>query len=308
MIILSAYLLDSLMGDPQGYPHPVRVMGRMEELMERFARERVKGSQAEAKAGIAITAAITVGSWLVARLLSMGPAGAVIESLLMYTSLARVDLERTSLKVAESLERGNLDQARNSLRALVGRDVEVLDEKEITAAVVESVAENFVDGVFSPLFWGALGGAPAAMAFKAISTLDSMMGYRDERYLHMGRCAARADDCANYLPARISIGLIACAALLCGYRSGDSLRVALRDRLNHPSPNSGHPEAAFAGALGIKLGGPHFYKGHRRDLPFIGEERRGLEPGHIREAVRLMNIASLLALLLAVVVAAREGK
>jgi adenosylcobinamide-phosphate synthase len=306
--LVAAYALDARLGDPEGYPHPVRMMGRSIEALERALRARCRDQEDEIYAGCLLAGAVVGGACLCARLAMALPGRPLMEALLIYTALARKNLEDSALRVAGHLEEGRVEEARAELISLVGRDREQLDENAICAAAVESVAENFVDGVLVPLLWAAWGGAPAALAFKAISTLDSMIGHRDERYLHLGKCAAWMDDLAVFAAARLSVPLIALAARLCGQDGAAALRVGLRDRLNHPSPNSAHPEAAFAGALGVSLGGTAFYGGKPRVLPRIGEGQWMLEPVHIREAVRLLNTASVLGLGLAVMLGLRRKR
>lgn len=302
----AAYTLDALAGDPPEYPHPVRFMGKLTEFLERRARRSCDSQHEETYAGLGLALIVAGGTYIIARLLLMLPGKNLTETLLLYTSLARKDLARSSLQVADALEKGDVGEARQLLRSLVGRDVDCLDAHAIARATVESVAENFVDGVFSPLLWAAAGGAPAALAFKAISTLDSMVGHRDEQYLNLGRFSARMDDVANFPAARLSIPLIAMASFFSGYDARMAFRMGTRDRLKHDSPNSAHPEAVFAGALGLKLGGPSRYGGGWRNLPEIGEGTLKAGPRHIRNAVRLLNTASFLGLLLAMIWSRRK--
>lgn len=294
--IAAAYLLDALWGDPPGYPHPVRLLGRCIRFLEEKMAPEDRGSEGAWYAGCALAGIVVGGAWIGARALTSLPGGAVAEALLLYACLARKDLEKSALRVAEAVEIGDLDEARRRLASLVGRDTRPLDRGGICRAAVESTAENLVDGVLAPLFWAVWGGAPAALAFKAVSTLDSMIGYRDERYRKLGWCSARLDDLAVFPVARLSIPLVAAAARLRGHDERRALLVGLRDRLRHQSPNSAHAQAAFAGALGLRLGGASLYGGRVRELPEIGEGTREAEPGHVREAVGLLNTASLLGL------------
>ncbi|MBC7246256.1 MAG: cobalamin biosynthesis protein CobD [Actinobacteria bacterium] len=301
--IAAAYLLDALWGDPRGYPHPVRAMGACIGFLDRAMIPADRAGERARRAGCALTGMVVAGSWLCARALLSLPGGTWLETLVLYTCLARKDLEGSALRVAEALEAGDLPRARRLLGDLVGRDTEVLDGHGVCRAAVESVAENYVDGVLAPLLWMALGGAPAATAFKAASTLDSMLGHRDERHLVPGWCSARLDDLFVFPAARMSIPLVSAAAFLCGLDGREAWRTGWRYRLCHESPNSAHPEAAFAGALGVGLGGRDTYRGKVRVLPEIGEGTRGLTPRHVREAVRLLNAASHLGLLLALLLA-----
>ncbi len=301
--LIAACLLDRLLGDPEGYPHPVRVMGWCIERLEASLAPRGREGAAALCAGCAIATALSAGAWTAARLILSLPGAALAETLLLYTALAGKELERCALRVVGDLEAGDVAAAKKDLAALAGRDPEGLGEAGICRAVVESVAESYTDGVLAPLLWGALGGAPAAMAFKAVSTLDSMLGHRDPAHLRLGWCSARLDDLAVFAAARISLLLTAAAARLCGYDHRAALRVGMRDRLAHPSPNSAHAEAAFAGALGLKLGGADRYAGARRELPEIGEGTREAGTEHVRQAVRLMRTASRLGLCLAALLA-----
>jgi adenosylcobinamide-phosphate synthase len=304
--LVAAYGLDSILGDPEGYPHPVRLMGRAIEYLEGRLRPRDGDAGKEMRAGCRLAATLVGGTWLAARAVRSLPGGEIGETFFLYTSIARRDLNRSALRVAESLERGEIAAARDQLKALAGRDAARLSENEICKAVVESIAENFVDGVLVPLMWGARGGAPGAMAFKAVSTLDSMIGHRDDKYYHFGACSARMDDAAVYPWARLSVPLIAVAALMSGENAVAAFAVAGRDGAKHESPNSGLPEAAFAGALGLKLGGSSSYGGRMRRLPEIGEGTGKVTTAEVRRALRLLDRASLLALGLAVVLATRR--
>ncbi len=298
LLVAAALLLDLLLGDPRGYPHPVRVMGwaieRLEGPLRRSFRPRL--------AGAVLWAVVTGSSFLAAQgLILLGTAlhrwaGLGVHLLLLWTALALRDLDRESRDVYEALKDGDLPRARRMLSRIVGRDTDGLPRSEVIRAAVESVAENTVDGVLSPIFYALLGGAPLAMAFKAASTLDSMVGHRDERYREFGTVSARTDDLLNFLPARISACLIPVAALLLGMDWRESWRCILRDRKKSPSPNAGVPEAAFAGALGIALGGPLSYGGRRYELPEIGPRSKGREPEDILRAMRLTYITTFLFL------------
>ena len=298
LLVAAALLLDLLLGDPRGYPHPVRVMGwaieRLEGPLRRSFRPRL--------AGAVLWAVVTGSSFVAAQgLILLGATihrwvGLGVHLLLLWTALALRDLDRESRDVYEALKDGDLPRARRMLSRIVGRDTDGLPRSEVIRAAVESVAENTVDGVLSPIFYALLGGAPLAMAFKAVSTLDSMVGHRDERYREFGTVSARADDLLNFLPARISACLIPVAALLLGMDWRESWRCILRDRKKSPSPNAGIPEAAFAGALGIALGGPLSYGGRRYELPEIGPRSKDREPEDILRAMRLAYITTFLFL------------
>jgi len=298
-LIWAALFLDLLLGDPRGYPHPVRVMGWAIERLEGPLRQSFRPRLA----GAVLWAVVTGSSFVAAQgLILLGATihrwvGLGIHLLLLWTALALRDLDREARDVYEALKDGDLLQARRMLSRIVGRDTEALPRSEVIRAAVESVAENTVDGVLSPIFYALLGGAPFAMAFKAVSTLDSMVGHRDERYREFGTVSARADDLLNFLPARVSACLIPVAAALLGMKGRESWRCILKDRKNTPSPNAGIPEAAFAGALGIALGGPISYGGKEYVIPTIGVPRRDREPEDILRAIRLAYLTTFLFLL-----------
>ncbi|MDP2958902.1 MAG: adenosylcobinamide-phosphate synthase CbiB, partial [Longimicrobiales bacterium] len=306
--IVAAYALDAAVGDPEDYPHPVRLMGKLVESIEGSAKRLGESALIGKLAGAAITSVLVGTAYLAARVLLALPGGRATEVLLIYTTIARKDLARSALRVARALEEGDVGRARTEVASLVGRDTGNLDECAVARATVESVAENLVDGVLSPLQWAAVGGAPAAVAFKAVSTLDSMVGHRGRGHINVGWFSARLDDIANFLAARAAVPLIAAASVLCGLDGTAAVRIGMRDRLKHESPNSAHAEAAFAGALGLGLGGPSRYEGEVRELPEIGEGTRDAGPDHIREAVMLMNIASAIGLAVSAGLARREGR
>jgi adenosylcobinamide-phosphate synthase len=306
--IAIAMLLDLAFGDPRWMPHPVRLIGRLIEVLEGAARRaipdvRLAGSLTALAviltAALATGALIGVAGWLHPRL------GDAVSILLLYTTLAARDLADHSNGVYRALARFDLAEARRLVSWLVGRDTERLTEPEVVRAAVESVAENTVDGIIAPLFFAALGGPVAAMAYKAASTLDSMIGYRNERYIDFGRTAARIDDGANWLPARLAAPIIAAAAAVTGQRASEAWRIARRDGRKHISPNAGIAEAAFAGALGVRLGGVMQRRGRPVDLPEIGDPVVALARGQILAANRMMFAATAIAAV--VFLAARWG-
>ncbi len=296
--ILFAFSLDLLLGDPKDWPHPVRWMGTMIIWSENFWRKTI-ASEFWAGAGMALSLVVSV--WLAANiflqtLMQLGEvfywAGSAI---LIYYCLSVRSLAEGGMRVAKALGLGELESARKQLSAIVGRDTESLDTAGVVRATVETVSENFVDGVLAPLFFVIVGGPAAALAYKVVNTLDSMVGYKNERYKRFGTFSARLDDVANFIPARLSLFPIAFSAMLCNKSSLMAIRMCLRDARNHSSPNSGFPEAAFAGALNLRLGGPSFYNGVLVEKPFIGEEEQPPQCGKIKEAVYLMVASSLVA-------------
>jgi adenosylcobinamide-phosphate synthase len=225
----------------------------------------------------------------------VGVAG---EAVLAWFCLAARSLHRESKQVADALEAGDLEGARQLLSQIVGRDTAELSEEQVWRATVETVAENSSDGVVAPLFFLMLGGPLAALAYKAVNTLDSMVGYRNERYLHFGWAAARLDDLVNWLPARLTGGLICCCAHSIGLSGQGAWRIMERDGRKHSSPNAGIPEAAVAGALGVRLGGSSSYFGQLVEKPFIGEPLQPLDTRAWRGSIRLMYGAEMLLVFL----------
>lgn len=296
-----AYLIDLLLGDPRWFPHPVRGMGWAIGRLEGLLRA---GRLNERLAGCILVLSVVGGTYAVTWILLKWAGrihpqvGFALSVLLIYTAMAAKSLYQESMGVARFLEEGKIEEARRWVGMLVGRDTQDLDEKEITRAAVETVAENLVDGVTSPLFYAFLGGAPLALAYKAVSTLDSMVGYKNPRYLRFGWASARLDDLANYLPARLTALLIPLAALLCRQDARECWAAIRRDGGKNPSPNSGLSEAGMAGALGIQLGGTNTYGGMPSQKPLIGLPMKPLEVKDIRGANRLMWVTSFLALLL----------
>lgn len=247
---------------------------------------------------------IVGGTWLISYALLAfafyvdSSLGWLLTVWMTYTTLATRCLQDAAMRVYHALKADDIAESREKLSWIVGRDTRELTPIQITRAVTETVAENTTDGVIAPLFFLLLGGAPLAMAYKAINTLDSMVGYKNEKYIDLGRFSAKADDVANYIPARLSWLLFTFAAFFLKYRYQDAYRIGLRDHANHLSPNSGWSEASVAGALGIRLGGPNTYFGKLVDKPWIGDETRPIETEDIVSATRLMWVASSSALAL----------
>lgn len=299
-----AWLLDCLIGDPRGMPHPVRWIGALITQTQRLVRHFCHSDRA-LRTGGALMWLVVVGatgglSWGVLTLArSFNPwLGWVVEVWMIFTLLAARSLADAAREVERPLRADDLAQSREKLSWIVGRDTAALQPPQIRRAVVETVAENSVDGVIAPLFFLLLGGAPLAMAYKAVNTLDSMVGYKHEKYRAIGMVSARLDDVANFIPARLSWLLLSLAAWLCREDGGRALRTGWRDRRNHSSPNCAWPEGTVAGALGIRLGGPNDYFGQRVEKPWIGDALRDVSSDDIPRTLRLMWVASTLALLL----------
>ncbi|HEX4148083.1 MAG TPA: adenosylcobinamide-phosphate synthase CbiB, partial [Pirellulales bacterium] len=295
----AAFATDLLVGDPRWLPHPVRLIGKAASGLEAaLARLLGRGYLA----GVVFTVTLVAGSWLAAAaLVALAAAydprlGLLVETLLVYTALAARDLDVESRRVFTDLAAGSVSRARQSLAAIVGRDTAGLGEPEIVRAAVETVAENTVDGVVAPLLFAMIGGAPAALAYKAVNTLDSMVGHLDDRYRRFGWASARLDDLANFVPARLARPLFALAAVVCRLNAVGSWRISRRDGHKTASPNAGISEAAVAGALGVQLGGVNFYGGEPVAGPLLGDPLRPLERADIPRTIRLMYVVSLLTL------------
>jgi len=306
--ILIALLLDLVLGDPRWLPHPVRLIGRLIAALEGPARRAIPDARLAGSVtalAVILAAALTTGAMIEISGWIHPLLKDAVSILLIYTTLSARDLADHSIGVYRALERFDLAEARRLVSWLVGRDTERLTEAEVVRAAVESVAENTVDGIIAPLFFAIIGGPAMAMAYKAISTLDSMIGYRSERYIDFGRTAAKIDDGANYIPARLAAPIIAVAAALTGGRAADAWRTVQRDGRKHTSPNAGIAEAAFAGALGIRLGGVMERRGELVNLPTLGDSIMPLLRDHIPAANHIMYAATGIAA--AVFLSARWG-
>jgi len=306
--IITAYFLDLIIGDPHWLPHPVRMIGKIIEYLERVLRKNNQNQQTEKIKGIFLTV-ITVGLsyYIIYFFIYVGGSISLwlkfaFSSFFIFTTLSTKNLGEETLSVYRALEEDNLELARKRVSRIVGRDTKDLDEEEIVRATIESIAEGTVDGIISPLFYAVLGGAPLAMAYKAVNTLDSMVGYKNKKYLYFGWFSAKLDDLVNYLPARISVLLISVASILVRQRGLMALRVIFRDGKKSPSPNAGIPEAGFAGALGIQLGGVNFYQGVKECRPILGEKLKEISPKDILKAIRLSYAVSILMFLVGLAV------
>lgn len=302
-LILIAYGLDLVLGDPPWLPHPVRAIAGLAQFCERFWRRRLSRQRL---AGVMTVISVLGGvGGVVLALLSLARLihhpwlADGLTVYLFYASFAARDLAAHSGRVHAALEAGDLGLARQQVAMIVGRETATLDAAGVSRACVESVAENIVDGITAPLFWAALFGPLGAMLYKATNTMDSMFGYKNERYHKFGWAPARLDDLANFIPARLTALLVILAAALLGHSPRHSFRIWRRDRRCHASPNSAQTEAAVAGALGIQLGGPALYFGTVVDKPTIGDALQPITTAHILAANRLMLLTTCLAALLA---------
>ncbi|MGD0153513.1 MAG: adenosylcobinamide-phosphate synthase CbiB [Thermacetogeniaceae bacterium] len=318
-VLFLAVLLDILIGDPRVAWHPVALIGRLIAAWEGLLYPRTGTPAAQHRdarlvwRGFVLVLGTVLPVWLLVYLcltwlhrLQLPPGYPrlwayvylVVSTLFLWSTVSIRSLGRAAGEILDLLRRGDLIAARRQLGYIVGRDTERLDTAEITRATVETVAENISDGVIAPLFYFLLGGPALACAYRAINTLDSMVGYRNERYRDFGMVAARLDDVANWLPARLTALLLVGSALLLGLDWRRSWRLAWRDGPKHPSPNSGYPEAAVAGALGVQLGGLNYYQGVPSLRARLGDPQQSLEPAHIRVTIRLLYGAAALFLAL----------
>ncbi|MCP4117142.1 MAG: cobalamin biosynthesis protein CobD [Desulfobacteraceae bacterium] len=302
-IIPLALALDLLIGDPRSLPHPIVFMGKAIERSETFFRKYVKNAFVS---GLFFALFLIVSTWLIAfacvRLaMFLHPVfGELLQVVVLFFCFSSKSLAKAATEVGDALENRGLEAGRLAVSMIVGRETHRLDEAGVVKASVETVAENFVDGFLSPLFFALIGGVPMALAYKMVNTLDSMVGYRNERYLLFGRAAARIDDVANFIPARLSVPMISlAAAILSGKRGWAAFKTALAEGRRHKSPNAGYPEAAFAGALGARLGGPNFYHGALVEKPYIGTRYTEPKQETITRACELMLLASLVSMIVA---------
>ena len=302
--LLLGFCIDLLLGDPRWLYHPVQAIGwlivKLEPPLRRAFPDTDRG---QVRAGVALVilvvgiTGLVSGGVLWALHLLHPIAGFAGEVILCWLILAAKSLRTESMKVVKALENGTLDDGRRAVSMIVGRDTEHLSEAEVLKAAVETVAENASDGILAPLLFAAVLGPVGGLCYKAVNTMDSMVGYKNDRYLYFGRAAAKLDDVLNFLPARISGFLMAAAACL-GFDGKNAFRIFFRDRKNHASPNSAHTEAACAGALGLQLGGTHDYFGKPVVKPTIGDDLRAVTRGDVAAANRLALTTALLALLI----------
>ena len=296
-VLPAAFILDMIVGDPRRLPHPVRWMGTAISALEPRFR---KISLNLVFSGSLYATFLIISTWV----LSYSAIGALgwihpllgsgLEIVLIFFCLSARSLEAAAMEIYDCLMQNKVTQARQKVALVVGRDVDKYPAAGIARATVETVAENLVDGVIAPLFFAAIGGAPLAMAYKMTNTLDSMVGYKNETYFQFGKASARMDDLLNYIPARLSVLIISLASQILSDMGKRSLKTAILEGAHHSSPNAGYAEAAFAGALGVKLNGPNYYRGKLVEKPFIGVRFGETLPRHIKKACDLMLLSSFL--------------
>lgn len=304
LIAMAAFFLDTILGDPQSRWHPVAVLGRLISFFERLLYPVNGSNQRKFAMGslltlliLCISYAFAEGLLLASHQLPIAWGVDAVSIILLYFCISPRMLAKAGQDIYALLVKGDLAAAREHVGYIVGRDTAQLDEADTARAVIETVAENTVDGAIAPLFFFALGGAPLAVLYRAANTMDSMLGYKNERYLYFGRMAARVDDVLNFVPARMTGLLFVMAAFLLGYDGRNALNILVRDAAGHPSPNGGHAEAPVAGALHIRLGGINYYFGERHFRAYMGDAHMEISAKHILGAIRLMYTGTVLFLL-----------
>ena len=305
--IILGFILDCIIGDPYNIPHPIKLIGSLISKLEKLVRSRMKnlrlGGVFLALTVILLSTFVTLAVLYVCYHISV-ILGIAVESVLWCYMLAARCLCRESMKVCDAAESGDIEKARQAVSMIVGRDTAVLDKDGIIRAAVETVAENTSDGVTAPLFYMGLGGAVGAFLYKSVNTMDSMIGYKNEKYADIGRFAAKLDDVLNFIPSRLTaLAMIVCAPIV-GLDGRRAYHIWKRDRRKHASPNSAQTESACAGALGVQLAGDAYYFGELHKKEFIGDPVREIENEDITRANRLMYAASALVFVLAAAVRA----
>ena len=306
-ISLGALLLDTLVGDPRSKYHPVVLIGNCISFYEHLLYKKNTNARNQILLGISTVLLVLMTVMLIVTgLLFIGgtihPIGYFIVSLLcLYIAISPRCLAEAGIEIANLLRKQDISEARRKVGWIVGRKTSELDESEITRATIETVAENTVDGIISPLFWFVLLGPWGAIGYRAINTMDSMLGYKNDRYLYFGRFAARLDDVVNYIPARITCVLFVIASFLCGKDWKHAIRIATRDAHKHPSPNGGYAEAPVAGALHIRLGGQNVYHDKVTFRAYMGDPITSMVGKHIYQTIYLMYTVSILSVALTMV-------
>lgn len=312
--LAAGFLLDLIFGDPRWLYHPVCLIGKLISVLEKGIRRIFpKTNAGELAGGVVETVLVCLFSFGVPAVIlfllygHFPVAGVILETFWCYQLLATRSLKDESMKVYDRLVNGTIEEARHAVSMIVGRDTQELTDTGVTKAAVETVAENCSDGVIAPMIYMAIGGAPLMFLYKGINTMDSMLGYKNDKYLYFGRCSAKLDDVANFFPSRISGWLMVAAAFFCGMDGKNAAKIYRRDRRNHASPNSAQTEAAMAGALDVQLAGNAYYFGKLYEKPTIGDSIRVVEPEDIRRSNRLMYGTAFLGILICLVLRIAVG-
>ncbi len=319
IVLIVAFLIDCILGDPRYALHPVRLIGRLIAWLESCIRRLEWVSRGGGGLLLVVSVITVLGAYGVVRTALTGlhaVALVVLDCFVVYSCIALRDMERHAVPIAQALNDDDTERARKLLRGIVGRDVSKLDASGIARAAIESVSESFLDGFLAPVSWFAAGAVaahwlplnplPAAtgtiLIYRVVNTLDSMVGYRSDHHRQLGWASAQADDAMNFIPARLALPLMVPAAVLCRLNASAGWRIALRDRLKHASPNSAHTESFAAGALGVRLGGPTVYAHGRVDKPWIGDGTDSPSDSHIIQACRLTACTGWISTVVAVIV------
>ena len=302
IVAVLAYLLDLVFGDPYWMWHPICAIGNLVSYLRKWAKKAGKGEKGRELffGGVLVAITLVVSTMTAVLVLLVANAihpavGFVVEVIIAYQRFAAKSLKTESMKVYDALAKNDIEGGRTAVSMIVGRDTASLTEEGIIKAAVETVAENSSDGVVAPLFYLILFGVPGMVCYKAINTMDSMVGYKNETYLYLGRAAAKLDDMANYIPARLSGLYLITASFLLGYDGKNAWKMFVRDRYNHASPNSAQTESAMAGALGVGLAGDAYYFGTLYKKKTIGDAKQPIQFGHIKDANRMLYGMSFLA-------------
>lgn len=310
--LVLGFIIDSVVGDPYTLPHPIRLIGNLISFLEKKVRVKFEGKLKKGGVILALTVLLlsfAVPFFILLVLYRINTAlGIAAESIMCFYLLAAKCLKDESMKVCRAAENGDTEGARKAVSMIVGRDTAVLDEKGIIRAAVETVAENSSDGVTAPMMFIGLGGAPLGFLYKACNTMDSMIGYKNEKYADIGFFAAKLDDILNWIPSRLTAFIMTLAAPLCGLDGKNSFRIWRRDRRKHASPNSAQTESACAGALHVRLAGDAWYFGELHKKEYIGDDDREIETEDIRRVNRLMYVTSVIFLVLSAVIRVAAAK
>ncbi|NME81922.1 cobalamin biosynthesis protein [Clostridium sp. SM-530-WT-3G] len=306
MELTIGFILDLIIGDPNNPVHPVRIIGKLCSFLEKIMRKIFKNSLK--LAGLIVWILTVTISFLVVFFIVNAARkfnlyfGIILEGVIIYTCISSKGLVVEGRKVIKYLLKNDIEGARKQLSYIVGRDTQNLDEKGIVRAVVETIAENMSDGVIAPIFYAGIFGAPLAMAYKAVNTMDSMFGYKNDKYMEFGFFPAKLDDVFNYIPARITGTIIVISSFILRYDYKNSFKIYKRDRYNHTSPNSAHPEAAMAGALDVQLGGANYYFGKLAEKPTIGDKLKEIEIKDVESTTKILYLSAFISYIMMIAV------
>lgn len=303
--IAIGFIIDFFVGDPHAIPHPVVAIGKLVSFLDKRLRIGNSDKRDIMRGTWTVLIVVAVSASVPAALLwvmwKINPvAYLVVNSIMCWQIVAARELVKECAAVEKAVEKSDIEGARKAVSYVVGRDTEALDKEGICRAAVETIAENGSDGVIAPLLWMFLFGAPGGFFYKAVNTMDSMLGYKNEKYLYFGRAAAKTDDAVNFIPSRISAFLMIISCPLCKLDGKNALRIFRRDRFKHTSPNAAQTESVFAGALNVRLNGPAFYGGVLHEKEYLGDDTRPIESTDIRRAGQLMYTASVMMLIVGV--------